>query len=101
MPNVTEVIQKDYKELVKGQGFGSIVSAPMLGSEVLSSIPESMVARRTKENGILQVVLPSHTQDKEELCNLIRKPLGMLASVVLLRSEGSCQRHQREVQNKS
>lgn len=50
MPNVTEVIQKDYKELVKGQGFGSIVSAPMLGSEVLSSIPESMVARRTKEN---------------------------------------------------
>lgn len=50
MPNVTEVIQKDYKELVKGQGLGSIVSAPMLGSEVLSSIPESMVARRTKEN---------------------------------------------------
>lgn len=32
MPNVTEVIQKDDKELVRGQGFGSIVNAPMLKS---------------------------------------------------------------------
>lgn len=31
MPNVTEIIQKD-KELVRGQGFGSTVNAPMLKS---------------------------------------------------------------------